>query len=62
VVDEVLPIQAEDVERARAVLVGRWALSARDALHVAIMQRYGVDQILSFDRGFDEVPGIERVS
>jgi uncharacterized protein len=62
VVDEVLPIQAEDVERARAVLAGRWLLSARDALHVAIMQRYGVERILSFDRTFDQVPGIERVS
>jgi predicted nucleic acid-binding protein len=62
VVDEVLPIQSDDVERARAVLVGRWVLSARDALHVAIMQRYGIDRILSFDRGFDAVPGIERVA
>jgi predicted nucleic acid-binding protein len=25
------------------------------------MQRHGVERILSFDRGFDAVPGIQRL-
>jgi predicted nucleic acid-binding protein len=25
------------------------------------MERQGVERILSFDRGFDEFPGIERI-
>jgi hypothetical protein len=61
VVEAVLPVEAADVERARDVLLGRWALSARDALHVAIMERSEIDTILSFDHGFDVVPRISRL-
>lgn len=61
VVDEVLPIESRDVLAARDVLFGTPSLPARDALHVAIMCRHRVDRILSFDRGFDVIPGIRRV-
>ena len=61
VVEAVLPVEAVDVERARDVLLGRWALSARDALHVAIMERSEIDTILSFDHGFDVVGRISRL-
>ncbi|MGD2070849.1 MAG: type II toxin-antitoxin system VapC family toxin [Gemmatimonadota bacterium] len=61
VVDEVYSVEREDVERARRVLDGLKVRSARDALHVAVMERREVDRILSFDRAFDGVPGIERV-
>ena len=37
------------------------SISARDALHAAVMQRAGITRILSYDRGFDVVPGIERL-
>jgi predicted nucleic acid-binding protein len=37
--DEVYAIEAEDVERAHAVLRANAEFSARDALHVAVMQR-----------------------
>ncbi len=59
--DEVFPVEADDVHRAHAVLRGHRGLSARDALHVAVMQRREVPRILSFDRGFDLVATIERV-
>ena len=61
VVEAVLPVEAVDVERARDVLLGRWALSARGALHVAIMERSEIDTILSFDHGFDVVGRISRL-
>ncbi len=61
IVDEVVPIEAADVLAARDVLLGTPALSARDAIHVAIMRRHGVDRILSFDRGFDGMAGIRRL-
>ncbi len=60
VTDEVLPVESVDVIAAKHVLVSRWSLSARDALHVAIMQRHGVDEVLSFDRHFDLIPGLTR--
>ncbi|HET8786105.1 MAG TPA: type II toxin-antitoxin system VapC family toxin [Candidatus Limnocylindrales bacterium] len=57
-VDEVYPVELEDVDRAR-LLVGS-DLTARDALHVAVMQRRGIAEILSFDTDFDRIPGIAR--
>jgi predicted nucleic acid-binding protein len=62
IVDEIYAIEAADVDRAKIVLAGSRTLSARDALHVAIMERHGVDRILSFDAGFDSRPGIRRIS
>lgn len=61
VVDEVFPVDAEDVQRARDVMMGLGKLSARDALHVAVMKRRGVTRVLSFDTGFDAVDWVERV-
>lgn len=61
VVDEVFPIEKDDVLRAREILLGQPRLSSRDALHVAIMQRFRITQILTLDRGFEAVPGIERI-
>jgi hypothetical protein len=49
-----------DVERARNLLATP-TLQARDAIHVAIMQRHDVNRVLSFDRAFDEVPGLARI-
>ena len=62
IVDQVLPIDQAAAERAKDLLLGRKGLSARDALHVAVMQRHGIERILSFDSRFDGVPGIVRVS
>jgi predicted nucleic acid-binding protein len=62
VVDEVLPVDQAVVEDAKAVVLARQQLSARDALHVAVMQRHGIARILSFDAGFDGIAGVERMS
>lgn len=42
-------------------MLGNRALSARDALHAAVMRREGVSRIMSFDGGFDALPGITRI-
>lgn len=60
--DEIFPIGYEDVDRSREVLEATPGLSARDALHVAIMKRYGATRIVSFDTGFDKVDGILRLA
>ncbi len=62
VVDHVYPVDASDMQRAKTILHGLAPISARDAVHVAIMQRYGIETILSFDAGFDQVGSIERRS
>ncbi len=60
-VDEIFPIEAIDVSNARDVLATRAQMSARDALHVAVMKRRGVNSVLSFDAGFDAVAWLERL-
>lgn len=62
VVDVVYPIEPADVQRARRLLRTTPRLAARDALHVAVMQGRDVGRILSFDVGFDGIPGIVRVA
>lgn len=61
VVDEVYPADRNDVEEAKRIVTGLGSGSARDALHVAVMRRHEVGRIMSFDRAFDAVPGIERI-
>jgi predicted nucleic acid-binding protein len=61
IVDVVFPIERADVERARRLLDTTARLSARDAVHVAVMQGRDIGRILSFDLGFDGIPGIVRL-
>jgi len=61
-VDEVFPIEIENVERAKTILLGKYRLSARDAIHVAVMEQRGIQQILSFDQGFDRYPNVQRLT
>jgi predicted nucleic acid-binding protein len=62
IVDDVWPVDRGAVERAKAIVLERDSLSAREALHVALMEQNGVTQIASFDAGFDAVPGLERMT
>jgi predicted nucleic acid-binding protein len=62
VVDDVLPITLTDTLRARDVVLAAFGLSARDAIHLAVMERHGIDEIISFDSGFDVYPGVARRS
>ncbi len=61
VVDEVFPIELPNVERAKGILLATEGLSARDALHLAVMERRKIQTIMSFDTGFDSFPGISRL-
>ncbi|MFH0352515.1 MAG: type II toxin-antitoxin system VapC family toxin [Chromatiales bacterium] len=62
IVDEVFPVDTSSVERAKSILLGSRRLSARDAIHVAVMEQQGIGRILSFDTGFEGYPGIARVA
>jgi uncharacterized protein len=61
-VDEVLSVDRGAVERAKQIVLGYRQLSARDAVHLSVMEQNGIRQILSFDSGFDAFPGITRLS
>ena len=62
VADQVLPVDRSVAERAKEIVLGRRHMSARDAVHLAIMEQHGIGQILTFDSGFDGFPGITRLS
>jgi predicted nucleic acid-binding protein len=62
IVDDVLPVDRAVLERAKRIVFGHPRLSARDAVHLAVMEQHGIDRILSFDRGFDGFPGVTRLS
>jgi uncharacterized protein len=59
VVDEVLSVDRGAVERQ--IVLGYRQLSARDAVHLSVMEQNGIQQILSFDSGLDAFPGITRL-
>jgi len=61
VVDDVIPIEKADVLRAREIVQNPALLSARDSVHIAVMERHGVRSILSFDADFDRWPGLHRI-
>ena len=61
-VDEVLPVDRAVVERAKQIVLAYQRLSARDAVHLAVMEGHGIERILSFDTGFDGFPGVTRLS
>lgn len=60
-VDDVLAIEKADVLRAGEIAQNRAMFSARDALHIAVMERHGIRSILSFDADFDRWPGLKRI-
>ncbi len=61
IVEDVLAVEGADVFAAKDLLYAHPRLSARDALHVAVMRRHKIKEIVSFDRGFDSVSGIARL-
>jgi predicted nucleic acid-binding protein len=60
IVDEVFAVEKAEVLRASEIAQSRSLLSARDALHIAIMERQRIRSILSFDSDFDHWPGLQR--
>lgn len=61
IVDEVIPIEKAEVLRAGEIAQNRARMSARDAVHIAVMERHGIRSILSFDADFDRWPGLQRI-
>lgn len=61
VVEDVLAVEEADVFAAKDLIHAHRGLTARDALHIAVMRRRQITEILSFDSGFDEIGGITRL-
>jgi len=57
----VVPVTAEILDRARALLDANAALMARDALHAAVVLSEQLEGICSCDQDFDLIEGIRRI-
>jgi len=60
-VPEVFDVTLADTDLAKGILVSSAGISARDAVHAAVMMNRGVDSIATFDRGFDRIGSIQRI-
>ena len=61
IADDILTFGMSEIRAARVLIGSVDGLSARDALHVAVMRQAGINRILSFDKGFDACPGVDRL-
>ena len=57
----VVPITTEILDHARALLDEHDGISARDALHAAVVVVHDLDALCSYDRGFDRIGTVRRV-
>jgi uncharacterized protein len=55
------PLMVSDVQGASTFADTYPRLSARDLVHLAVMRRQGVTRVVTADKGFDGIPGIERL-
>ena len=62
IADRTLSYGMLEIGIARDLIRSVPGISARDALHAAVMQQAGIKRIFSFDSGFDAIPGIERLT
>jgi predicted nucleic acid-binding protein len=61
IVPLVVAVTDRMVDRARDLLDGDPELSARDALHAAVVLDRGLEGICSYDRDLDRVAGLRRL-
>ena len=57
----ILSVTLAETDRARDLMAEVEGISARDAIHAAVMINHEVEWIATFDAGFDRVPGIRRL-
>jgi len=60
-VSDVLPVTRDDVLEACRLLEAHSTLSARDAIHAAVMKNSQVVVLVSVDRDFDVVADLKRI-
>lgn len=49
-----------DTDRARRLIEEHPSLGVRDAIHAAVMLNQDIRTIATFDRGFDDIDGVDR--
>ena len=59
-IPNIVPITTAEIRAAMRLMQETMGLSARDAVHAAVVMVHGLDGIVSADRDFDRIPGLRR--
>ncbi|MEP7364369.1 MAG: type II toxin-antitoxin system VapC family toxin [Acidobacteriota bacterium] len=59
---EVLPVTGEVMDRAKEIADQDERISARDAVHAAVLLVAGLEGICTFDHDFDRIKGCRRIA
>jgi predicted nucleic acid-binding protein len=57
----ILPVEAADVQQARVLAEQYPTLSPRDLIHLGVMLRRQIQEIVTADTGFDSVKEVSRI-
>ena len=57
----ILSVTDRAMAEARRLLEDHPSLSTRDGVHVGVMKEYGLEEILTYDGGFSDVPWVKRL-
>jgi predicted nucleic acid-binding protein len=57
----VLSVELADTDLASELVGENDGISARDAIHGAVMRNHGIEWIATFDQDFDRIAGVKRV-
>lgn len=57
----ILSVTDRSMAEARMLLETHPSLSTRDCVHLGVMREHGVEEVLSYDRGFSEVSWVKRL-
>ena len=57
----IFPVALADTDRAKDMVKAVPGVGVRDAIHAAVMLNNDVTLVATFDRGFDQVPGVRRI-
>jgi predicted nucleic acid-binding protein len=57
----VLSVTLADTDRVRDLFIAVDSISARDAVHAAVMLNHEIKWVATYDAGFNGIPGIRRL-
>lgn len=57
----ILSVTDRAMAHTRKLLEDYPALSTRDGVHLGVMQEHGIEEVLTYDGGFSEVPWAKRL-
>ena len=57
----ILPVTDRAMAEARRLLEAYPGLSTRDGVHAGVMREHGIEEVLTYDRGFSDIPWIKRL-